>query len=230
MSVENLDNPMNHRLVCFIGMDGSGKSALAHSVVRALSERDMNFQYVHSLMQGKLSNPLMATGRFLFARGKSREDDYEGFVSAKRHAVIKRPNLFRLYQAIIFVDYIPQVLWKIVFPLFLNKKILLDRYVYDTVINLELNASYNASRVSQTLKLFFSVFPKPSLTFLIDVPEEVAFSRKDDVPDIKHLEERRTLYKRMAKDHKITTLDGTLPLNVLTNKVVEAIFSSIRNP
>jgi dTMP kinase len=220
---------LNHRFVCLIGMDGSGKSTLAHSVIGALSRREMEFQYVHGLMQGKFSNPLMATGRLLFARGKSRESNYEGFVSAKRRSVSRQPTLFSLYRAIVFLDYIPQVVWKIVFPLARGSSIILDRYVYDTVINLELNSSYNPERVERTLDLFFHIFPRPSLTFLIDVPEEIAFSRKPDVPDIKHLQERRELYQRMAKHLDITVLDGTLSVESLTNRVVEAISNGTKD-
>jgi thymidylate kinase len=218
-----------YRLICLVGMDGSGKSTLARSVIRACSEHGTDFRYVHGLMQGLLSRPLMALARCLFARGTSRESDYGGFVAAKRHSVSRRPTLFRLYRLVVFLDYIPQVVWKIVFPLALGKRVILDRYVYDTAINLELNSSYSPERVRRTLELFFRVFPRPDLTFLVDVPEEVAFSRKDDVPDIRHLQERRGLYHRMAHAYNITVLDGRLSLEVLTDRVVEAIRSGVES-
>lgn len=217
--------PRNCRFICLIGMDGTGKSTLAHSVMDALEGQGVQFQYVHGLMQGRLSSPLMALGRLLFARGRSREANYEAFVTAKRRSVGNWPTLYSLYRAAVLLDYAPQVASKIAVPLALGGRVICDRYVYDTVINLELNTHYDGDRAIRAIQHLFRVFPTPDLTFLVDVPEEVAFARKDDVPGIRHLRERRKAYQQVAKVFKIRKLDGTRPIGALTSSVVEAVSS-----
>ena len=211
------------RFVCFVGIDGSGKSTLAHSVVNALSEQAMNFQYVHGLVEGRLSKPFMTIGRFLFARGESRDSDYAGFVASKRRGLSKWPAFFFAYRTIVIADYLPQIFWKIVLPLRHGRRILSDRYVYDTAINLELNLGCGVDGIVRSSEALFRLVPRPDLTFLVDVPEELAFSRKHDVPHIEYLQERRALYREVAKAFDMIVLDGSQPTETLTDAVVERI-------
>ena len=51
--------------------------------------------------------------------------------------------------------------------------------------------------------------PRPTLQFLIDVPAEVAFSRKSDIPDIQFLERRIPLYHALAVNERMQCVDGT---------------------
>jgi thymidylate kinase len=56
-----------------------------------------------------------------------------------------------------------------------------------------------------------NIMPEPDLIFLIDLPSEIAYSRKNDVPHISYLSERRELYCSLKEkyDAKIVILDGT---------------------
>jgi thymidylate kinase len=75
--------------------------------------------------------------------------------------------------------------------------------------------SYTERKMSIMLRAFERLLPKPSLVFLIDAPEEVAIKRKDDIPSINHLIERRELYLRLEKQYGFTILDGANTLPVL---------------
>jgi dTMP kinase len=59
--------------------------------------------------------------------------------------------------------------------------------------------------ISNLLKLI----PVPDVSFLIDVPEEVAFNRKNDVPDIAYLKERRSNYLKVGKWFNMIVIDGS---------------------
>ena len=113
------------------------------------------------------------------------------------------------------------MLRKVTLPLLRGKKLVSDRYVYDTLINMGLNMNYSALKIAKSINAFFRFFPRPDSTFLIDVPEEVAFSRKGDIPDIEYLRERRYIYLELAKIFHMHTLDGTKPLEVLTREVLK---------
>ncbi|MCD6100314.1 MAG: thymidylate kinase [Candidatus Marinimicrobia bacterium] len=210
----------DQKFICFIGIDGSGKTTLAKSVVRALSEED-SFVYVHSLIEARLLKPFMKLGRWVFAKGKSKEKNYREFSKEKRSRFSKHRILFPFYKFFLFLDYTPQVFRKVTLPILRGKKLVSDRYVYDTLINMGLNMNYDASRIAKSINAFFRFFPRPDITFLIDVPEEVAFSRKDDIPDIEYLRERRHIYLALAEIFHMHILDGTKPLGVLTQEVLE---------
>ena len=212
---------MRHqKFICFIGIDGSGKTTLAKRIVETLY-KEGQFIYVHSLINVRILKPFMKLGRWLFVKGKSKKDNYQEFSEEKRSRFSKHRILFPLYKFLLFLDYTPQVFRKVAIPLIQGKNLVSDRYVYDTLINMGLNMNYNALRIAHSINAFFRFFPRPDITFLIDVPEEVAFSRKDDIPDIEYLRERRHIYLELAKIFQMYILDGTKPLEVLTQKVLE---------
>lgn len=211
------------RFICFIGIDGSGKTTLAKSVGEALSTKGNNFTYVWASIDARLLKPFMKIGRSLFAKGKSKEKDYPGFSMEKRKRFSKHRILFLPYKFLLFLDYAPQVFRKVVFPLLRGRRLVSDRYVYDTVINMGLNMKYDSPKVVRSIKSFLSIFPRPDITFLIDVPEEVAFSRKDEILAIEYLEERRYIYLEIAKAFNMPILDGTKSLDVLIQEVLEKI-------
>lgn len=211
------------RFVCFIGIDGSGKTTLAHSVMDALNQRGLNFRYVHGLIWPKLAKPFMAIGRFLFARGRSRESDYKEFSTAKRSSFSKYPICFPLYRIILSLDYVPQIFGKISMPLLFGRKIISDRYVYDMVLNIGLNVGGDVDEMIRSINRYFRVLPKPDVVFWVDVPEEVSFSRKDDVPCIEYLQERRGLYRKLADAFGMIVLDGTMSVEALTEIAIEVI-------
>lgn len=55
----------------------------------------------------------------------------------------------------------------------------------------------------------FSILPKPNKIFLVDVPEELAYSRKNDIPHLDYLRDRRMRYLSICKSLGAIVLDGS---------------------
>ena len=64
--------------------------------------------------------------------------------------------------------------------------------------------------------------PEPNLVFLADVPEEIAYQRKDDVPSIEYLKERRQRYLRIQKEYDMVRLDGCKSIAELEGTVMDS--------
>ena len=79
--------------------------------------------------------------------------------------------------------------------------------------------NYSEEDVKKSLDKILSLFPTPNITFLVDLPEEIAYQRKDDVPSIGYLRDRRETYLHMGKECKMIILDGAMPLNELKSAV-----------
>jgi len=116
-----------------------------------------------------------------------------------------------------------QVNWKVTLPLFMGHTLVSDRYLYDTLINVGLGIGLSHDKILSNNVCFSRFFPNPDLIFFLDIPEEIAFSRKDDVPDILYLRERRELYKQFAQIFPMITLDGTLPVDELVDIVMGVV-------
>jgi thymidylate kinase len=209
---------MKHRkstLICFTGIDGSGKTTLAKALVGYLESRGIPSCYVYGRLQPIILWPVFLVGRALFLRRKDMYRDYVGYSQAKK-GLLENRVLSALYECLVLFDYFFQITMKIRLPLAIGRDIVCDRYVYDTVItDLAVDLNYSQWGIGKALRRYLWLFPKPDLVFLIDVPEEIANKRKDDVPSVKYLEERRRLYLQVGREHGMTILDGSKGLEEL---------------
>ncbi|MEM2741206.1 MAG: hypothetical protein QXD95_03560 [Nitrososphaeria archaeon] len=211
--------------ICFTGIDGSGKSTLAQRMVVALEQKGIKSKYVYSRFQPLLTKPLIWIGRSIFLHQKDAFKDYNEYVSRKRR-LFKNRLLSLIYEHLLLLDYFFQVMIKVNIPLIIGKNIVCDRYVYDTIISdLAVDINYSLQKIDRMLKGLFLIIPKPHFLFLIDVPEEIAYNRKTDVPSMEYLRQRRKLYIKIGKEHKMIVLDGSKNLEELQleveNKVLQ---------
>lgn len=212
-------------LICFTGMDGTGKTTLSKNLVKSLKEREIECKYVYARLTPIISKPFMWIGRLIFLHGKNMFENYSDYSNTKRTAIERNSFLSRSYQQILLFDYFFQVLFKVKIPLIFNKNIVCDRYVYDTVItDLSVDMNYSKDKVINMLDNLLRFFPEPDTTFLIDVPEEIAYQRKNDTPSIEYLRERRGIYLNVGNKYKMVILDGSKKLEELQCEIEKEVF------
>ena len=68
--------------------------------------------------------------------------------------------------------------------------------------------NYSKGITTRELKRYSSLFPKPDIIFLVDVPAEIAYQRKCDVPSLSYLEERNKIYHSIQGEYGMIPLDG----------------------
>jgi thymidylate kinase len=193
--------------ICFTGIDGTGKTTLSKKLIETLGIKGIECQYVYGRLRPIISKPFMVIGRKIFLnKSNNNYDDY----SENKKATLKSYSvLANLYQQILLLDYIFQVLIKIKIPLFMGKNVVCDRYIYDTLItDISIDMNYSMKKNIQILKKMFHIIPKPNLVFLINIPEQIAYERKDDIPSLKYLVDRNNLYLTLGKECSFIILDG----------------------
>ena len=121
------------------------------------------------------------------------------------------------------LDYTLQIFLKIKVPLIFGKNIICDRYIYDTIVDFKVDLHYHDTKIRNILSNLFYLMPKPDVIFLIDVPEEIAFQRKDDTASIQYLRERRNIYLNIGREYGMVILDGTKRLNDLDDMIQKEV-------
>jgi dTMP kinase len=219
---------MGHKnlLVCFTGIDGSGKTTISRKLVRSLNDKGFKFKYVYARINPFISGPLISIGRWIFLRKRDAFKDYFIYTDTKKKAIKEHIMLSKIYQKILLFDYFLQVLFKVKFPLVFGESVICDRYIYDTVIN-DLLIDLNSRNLLNLLNSCLHIFPKPDIIFLIDVPEETAFRRKSDIPSIEYLRERRKIYLKIGREYKMKILDGTKEFERLQKEIENEVLNRI---
>jgi thymidylate kinase len=214
------------KLICLTGIDGSGKTTLARNTVAALQAQGQPAIYWYGRVYPFLSRMLMRLGQVSLLRKQDFWQDYRSY-SASKKQVMRNPLLVWIYTTAVMLDYSIQISFRRLAFAFYPGFIVVDRYIYDTVINeLAVHLSYTPQQAERAIDQAFRVFPKPRLTFLVDLPEEVAFARKTDIPHLDYLAERRRYYRLLEKRPEIERLNGELPPDVLLGTVVSRILST----
>lgn len=206
--------------ICFAGIDGSGKTTLSKSLVKDLETKDLKFSYVYNRYIPFTLRPFMKLGELIFLRNHNFFENYSGYSEAKKSNTKKHPFLGKIYQSILIIDYYFQTLFKIKIPLFFGNNIVCDRYIYDTIVtDLSVDFNYSLRKVDFISKLMQKFFPTPDFIFFVDVQEEVAFLRKDDVPSIEYLRDRRSLFSHLSFLFNMKKLDGTKKIDDLLRDI-----------
>jgi dTMP kinase len=143
---------------------------------------------------------------------------------AKQHSI-----MIRLYTIVIILDYLVQVLFKVIIPQKLGKTIICDRYLFDTIINDIPRRDNTLDSMINKMDFYFHFIPKPDFVFLIDIPEEIAFNRKNDTPSIDYLIEKRGIYLDLGRKYGFKFLDGCKTQDELIKNVTDDVFHEFNN-
>jgi dTMP kinase len=213
------------KIICITGIDGSGKTTLSHLLVNEIRNRGIEAAYIYGRTFPVVSRLLMYLGRLLLLGKADPWKNYEDYSSAKK-SKMKSPILRWGYSTAIWFDYFIQIWMKLTPKMIKGQVIVIDRYAYDTVISdLSVHLNLSGRQTLQIIKKAFHFLPVPAITFLMDLPEETAFSRKNDIPHIEYLRERRNLFQLLKDRPEVIELDGENPLSITLSAIIEIMKS-----
>lgn len=221
-SADKLKN-ISSTFICFVGTDGAGKTTLAkvfgakqretHQVAYQYIDAGVYYTYILGAMRKVLEK---------FRPGTDNTTESVCLGKAKKPTGIKRLRN-TLYSIALLVDYAFTTSIKVTWPLRRGRNITSARYIYDIAIKIRLLFDLDDAQTHTIIRRFTAVFPTPDYLFLIDIPEEVAFARKDDITSITYLLDRRQLYYRIMQPYVSTVLDGCKPIDELITEVENCI-------
>jgi thymidylate kinase len=209
------------KLICLMGMDGSGKTTLAKKLVTEADRLGIRYSYVWGNAQPIFLRPLRAMAHRTVLRKTDMKKDNEDYEQVKEKVSAKYGFLSLIYSRVLMVDYFIWLFLKVKVPLLLGRRIICDRYVFDVAINLYFLNKSLFPDIEKTVHSLLRYFPAPGLLFLIDIPPAVAFRRKSDIPSIGFLQKRRVIYQKLSEEFNAVVLDGTSPILDSVNEVIK---------
>jgi dTMP kinase len=205
--------------ICFVGIDGSGKTTLANALIENAQAQGIKIEYTWCKFESSVFKFLIWLKNLFLVREKDWKRNYEQSLTIKK-GLFQKPLARAVYEWFVLISYWFQVVRKVYVPLRLGRNVVSDRYVYDTVVDLAVDLDYADQTVATRLRQILSLTPRPDLIFYVNVPEQTAFERKDDVPSIQFLRQKKDCYARIVAGLDKTILDGSKPLAELRETVV----------
>jgi dTMP kinase len=206
-------------LICFTGVDGSGKTTHAKSLLRFLEYNGYPCKYVRGALR-----PILSYAFFIFTRliGYWKSKKQDAFTNPLENApqgIAKK--LAALLRFLFFIDFHIKTLLKIRLPLVFGKTLICDRYFYDLLMELELNnisSKFFAYILSRTL-------PRPIIVFLMDAPATTIKSRRNF--SLEEIKLKRRTFLRMYKNFNFIIINSQIDYWCNQKRIQKLTLSSI---
>ena len=152
-------------IICFTGMDGTGKTTNARQVYDKLSKDKKRVVYFQVLSGDTFLRKLL--GRLtLHIRNKTHKDSYKP----------NKSGVLRLWPLFSFADACLTYIWLKL--LSITKIIIMDRYFYD---ELAIMTCLDIIKF-KTARRIIRLMPRPDMIFLFETSAEIAYERKPEHP------------------------------------------------
>lgn len=158
-------------LICFTGVDGSGKTTHAKFLIRYLNENGYSCTYVWGALRPIFSYFFFAFTRLMGYWKEVKKNAYTNPLENANKKLAKKLGF--LLRFLYFVDFQIKA-FKIRVPLMLKKIVICDRYFYDLLMELE-RSNLSSQKFSNIL---YNTLPHPTITFLLDAPENLTSERR----------------------------------------------------
>lgn len=202
-------------IIFLSGIDGSGKTTLAKSLVEALENKGLEVDYVWYRWTAFFSYPLLALCRAL---GYTKRQQY--LVVREYHRNVAIATLWAILYPL---DYILCSLAKIRIMRKANSVIVFDRFIPDMIADVISQTRINILKKFVGRIILSHLKNESFWGIILDVNEEVALSRKNDIPNRNYVEFKRPIYRRLAHMMGWRILNGCDSVDENVGNILEII-------
>jgi len=206
-------------LICFTGVDGSGKTTHAKSLMKYLKRKGYSCVYVWGA-----SRPILSYIFFAFTKlmGYWKETKKNAYTNPLEYAPKKIARKFgALLNFFLFVDFHLKAFLKVRLPLTFGKIVICDRYFYDLLMELE------RTKVSSKRMIFLlsRTLPQPIITFMPEAPETLINKRREF--PYEELKLKRNIFLQLAKLFNFVVIDTSNDFLYNQREIRDLVLKSI---
>lgn len=108
-----------------------------------------------------------------------------------------------------------------------TRLLIFDRFSPDTMVKLELRfARMRGIDIRGQRKVFELMSPRPDVGFLVDVPSDIAYGRRQEQTP-QELADMAELYQEQVLRYRLHRLDGTRPVDALAKEIVSTVWRGL---
>jgi len=209
------------RLICIIGIDGSGKTVHTKTLLSELKISGRKCKYVWFREPYFFAFPLMYVSRILHFTKITHLPNKQ--IQSEHRYYVKPIAL--VWPWVRLVDLIIWIIWQVYIPTWRGFVVLCDRFIHDILVDTMIDI--NNLKLYNTLvgQLMLKLIPSFSTVVMLDISEIAAFQRKGDITHLNHLVARRRLYHEIAFYLKIPVINTDKPFNSVHKDLQDILIS-----
>lgn len=217
---------MKNKTICFIGLDGSGKSTSVDYAYDTLKSRGVKVKKVRAAYVIKFMSFFIKLGKKLVMKKESNpfSGDYKAYLESMRKQSEKK-GVYKIFTFLTTVEFWCQIFFSITLNKLFGYTLLVDRYIYDNAVTYAANLGKDTDFLRETVEKKWKRAPKPDLIIYIKTDVETCLSRKDDIPHPLYLTLREPLYGEIASMYDAKIISGDIDKEEMLRQVIDAIDS-----
>ncbi|NLI92079.1 MAG: hypothetical protein GX434_07655 [Peptococcaceae bacterium] len=215
---------MKNPIICFMGLDGSGKSTSINYAYEQLKIRGFKVEIVRAAYVVKVMSFFIKLGKKILMKRNSNpySGDYKNYLESLRKQSQKK-GVYKIFSFLTTCEFKVQIFFNVRLKHMLGSVLLIDRYIYDNAVTYAANLGLDKDYMAKTISGKWKHAPRPDLIIYIKTPVEVCCSRKDDIPDPLYLQIREPLYDAISKMYPTVIISGNQDKQVMLDQVMGVI-------
>jgi len=196
------------KLICFVGIDGCGKSSHINKIVNDLNNKKVPCKIVRCGAHVRVFTfPLYVIAK-LIGIVPDYNESKRYIHTSKYPDVYKNKVICTLWPWAVFFDSCLMELIRIKVPLRTHEYVFSDRYVYDVLVEIMV-VTRDLDFCNTTIGKLFLRLSNASTIIYLNTDEKEAFKRKTDIPDLEFLRIRKKMYNIVLAQQKVIIFDTT---------------------
>lgn len=201
--------PQRPFVVTLSGIDGSGKTAHARTLVEALQLCELNAEYVWS--RGGSTGIVRIVNRLRLHRRSTVNEPSDDAVDTltRRRRRFSNPFVAFCWAWLVAIEQLWTFNVAVRLRSHLWRILVLDRCVYDTAIEMDLSLPKDARWSRRAIPIMLGLTPRPHRAYVLDVTTEIARTRKADEHWHVDLPVERQRYLALTHEREMTVLSNS---------------------
>lgn len=200
------------RLICFAGIDGSGKTSHIERLIIRLNKFGVHCQRVQCGAAIRFTTfPFFILCRLL-GYTQQYAENCKHLHTSRFPTVLRNRALSKLWPYLVFIDMFILTFIRIKLKLIRGITVFLDRGLHDVLVETMVAIGDYGLYKTRIAGLLLRLV-EPDLVIMLDVDEAKVLTRKTDIPNLEFVTTRRKRYKHIVSHLQMTVVNANKPFN-----------------